>query len=109
MKKVTLFTVVTYMLFAFIPNSIHAEHIVGKDKNIVANTTTISESAEAKVLIDRLTEIKKMKIKDLSILQKKELRKEVKSIKSQLKAISGGVYISATAIIIILILLVLLT
>src|SRR6185503_18450211 len=109
MKKVILFTVVTYMLFAFIPASINAEHRDGKEKNIIANTTTTSEATEANLLLDRLTEIKKMKIKDLSMLQKKELRKEVRSIKSQLKAISGGVYISATAIIIILILLVLLT
>jgi hypothetical protein len=109
MKNVTLLTIVAYMVFAFMPAPISAESTPGKDKIISSNTTTMTESAEAQVLLDRLTEIKKMKIKDLTVIQKKELRKEVKSIKSRLKAISGGVYISATAIIIILILLILFT
>ena len=40
---------------------------------------------------------------------KKELRKEARSIKRELKDISGGVYISAGALIVILILLIILT
>jgi hypothetical protein len=40
--------------------------------------------------------------------EKKNLRKEVRSINHKLKAISGGVYISAGAAIIILLLIILL-
>jgi len=71
--------------------------------------TTGSDAARADALLGRLHEIKKMDMSTLSPAEKKELRKEVRSIRDQLKDISGGVYISATALIIILILLIILT
>ena len=70
---------------------------------------TTAESAEAKALLLRLDEIKAMDKDNLKASEKKELRKEVRSIKRELKDISGGVYISAGALIVILILLILLT
>ncbi len=73
----------------------------------VESTTT--ESAEAKALLFRLDEIKNMDMTKLKASEKKDLRKEVRSIKRELKDISGGVYISAGALIVILILLILLT
>ena len=44
----------------------------------------------------------------LKSTEKKDLRKEVRSIKRELKDISGGVYISAGVLIVILIILVVL-
>lgn len=82
------------------------------------NTTTLvatkpnetnAESAEARTLLLRLDEIKAMDKTKLNASEKKNLRKEVRSIKRELKNISGGVYISAGALIVILILLILLT
>ena len=67
------------------------------------------ESAEAKALMLRLDEIKAMDMSKLKSSEKKELRKEVRSIKRELKDIGGGVYISAGALIVILILLIILT
>lgn len=74
------------------------------DENI-----STTESAEAKALMFRLDEIKNMDMTKLKASEKKELRKEVKSIKRELKDISGGVYISAGALIVVLILLIVLT
>ena len=59
-------------------------------------------------LLNRLQEIKEMTKHDLSRTEKKNLRKEVKEIKKELKATSNGVYLSVGAIIIIILLLILL-
>lgn len=77
-----------------------------------ASTTPTTEkpvaSAEATQLLRRLDEIKAMDKSELSKSQKKELRKEVKGIKKELRAVGGGVYLSTAAIIIIALLLILL-
>jgi hypothetical protein len=65
-------------------------------------------SAEAKALELRLNEINSMDKTKLKSEDKKNLRKEVKSIKHNLKAIGSGVYLSGAAIILIVILLVVL-
>jgi hypothetical protein len=67
------------------------------------------ESAEAKALITRLDEIKELDKSKLNATEKKDLRKEVRSIKRELKDINGGVYISAGALIVILIILIIIT
>ena len=56
----------------------------------------------------RLQEIKDMDKENLSRAEKKELRREVKEIKKELKAGTQGVYLSVGAIIIIVLLLILL-
>lgn len=65
------------------------------------------EDARAQNLINRLEEIKAMTKSDLTRAEKKELRKEVKSIKKELKATGNGVYLSVGAIIIVILLLIL--
>ncbi|MCX6254059.1 MAG: hypothetical protein NTV31_06220 [Bacteroidia bacterium] len=67
-----------------------------------------SESAEAKTLELRLNEINAMDKSKMKSAEKKNLRKEVKSINHKLRNIGGGVYISAGALILILILLIIL-
>lgn len=66
------------------------------------------ESAETKVMISRLEEIKSMDKSNMSSQEKKALRKEVRSIKKSLAQLNGGVYLSVGAIIIIVLLLILL-
>lgn len=70
--------------------------------------TEATVSVEAQKLITRLEEIDAMEKKGLTTAEKKELRKEVKSIKEELRRVGGGVYISVGAIIIILLLLIIL-
>jgi hypothetical protein len=67
-----------------------------------------AESAEAKTLLLRLNEINTMDKSKLKSADKKNLRKEVKSINHKLREIGGGVYLSVGAIILIVILLIIL-
>ena len=67
-----------------------------------------AESAEAKALELRLNEIKAMDRSVMKPSEKKALRKEVKSINHRLREVSGGVYLSVAAIVLIVILLIVL-
>lgn len=78
-----------------------------------ANETTISNPtsevpAHVQVMLDRLEEIKEMDKSNLTRAEKKELRKEVRAIKKELRSTGNGVYLSVGAIIIIILLLILL-
>ncbi|MGM5471309.1 hypothetical protein ACS386_13610 [Flavobacteriaceae bacterium LMO-SS05] len=63
--------------------------------------------ADVRVMLDRLEEIKDMDKSALSRLEKKSLRKEVRDLKKDVRASNNGLYISAGAIIIILLILLL--
>ena len=73
-----------------------------------ANNTPKEAPAEVKVMLNRLDEIKAMDKSELSSVEKKELRMEVRTIKKELKSSGNGVYLSVGAIIIIILLLILL-
>ncbi|MBC7425548.1 MAG: hypothetical protein H7321_03340 [Bacteroidia bacterium] len=64
------------------------------------------DTAEVKSLLLRIDQINEMDKSSLKSSEKRELRKEVKTIKKRLSSIGGGVYISAGALILILILLI---
>jgi hypothetical protein len=76
----------------------------------VSSKPTSEKAVDPKVavLMQRLTEIKAMHRTEMTSLERKNLRKEVKEIKSEMKGISGGVYLSVGAIIIVILLLILL-
>lgn len=71
-------------------------------------TEPVEMPAEVRVMIDRLEEIKAMDKSDLERSEKKALRKEVRAIKTQLRTTGNGIYISAGALIIILLLIIIL-
>jgi HPt (histidine-containing phosphotransfer) domain-containing protein len=73
-----------------------------------ANSTPTTENPRAQQLLQRLEEIKDMNKSELTGSEKKELRQEVKGIKKEMKTLSGGVYLSVGAIIIVVLLLILL-
>jgi hypothetical protein len=104
MKKLTLSLMTVLMLLSFIPTQASAG--TSPEKITLADPNS-AEAKEANVLINRLYEIKAMDMHKMNSAEKKGLRKEVKSIKSHLKTLSGGVYLSAGAIIIILLILIL--
>jgi hypothetical protein len=68
----------------------------------------ITDAQKAEKLIQRLNEINAMDIRTMNPSQKKSLKAEVYSIRQDLNAISGGIYISFAAILIIILLLILL-
>ncbi|MES2411719.1 MAG: hypothetical protein V4535_09785 [Bacteroidota bacterium] len=72
----------------------------------VNNAATDKEKAE--VMQNRLKEIKEMDRSGMSRAEKKELRKEVKEIKTSMKALSGGIYLSIGAILLIILLILIL-
>ena len=101
MKKTTLSIVTAIMMALAIPTQ------AATDPRVEATAPT-TIPAEAQRMMDRLYEIQAMDIAGMNKAEKKQLRKEVKAIKHDMKAIGGGIYISAVAIIIILLVLLLL-
>jgi hypothetical protein len=96
---------VTFLSLTFIPLQSSAATIADPSSLVDPKP---EETAEAKILLLRLDEIKAKDMSELKSSEKKNLRKEVRSINHRLKAISGGVYISAGAAIIIILLLIIL-
>jgi hypothetical protein len=103
MQKHLLYMMAFSFLLSFIPAQLSAE-----TNDLIKDKTTKNESAEAKVLLTRLDQIKAMDKSKLSSQEKKQLRKEVRTLKTNLATINGGVYLSVGAIIIIILLLILL-
>lgn len=88
----------------FIPTQL----IAGSETDPITAATKAAESAKANILLTRLNNIKEMDKSKISKQEKVLLRKEVRSIKSELKDLNRGLYLSVGAIIIILLLIVLL-
>ena len=105
MKTKSLLTIAAFALLTFSTITLHAENKTSPIRN---DSILIKDEALANSLILRLEEIKQIDKTKLQPSEKKELRKEVRTIKSQLKEIHGGVYISVGALILILILLIVL-
>ncbi len=81
--------------------TIASETVVGKTK--------ISTQQQANTLVKRVYEIRKIDINTLSKAEKSDLRNELLNIQEQLNnPAAGGIYISAGALILIIILLIIL-
>ena len=105
MKKISIIILTVFAFVSFVPKQMRAE----TEPNPKSLPETKSHgSIQANVLLTRLYAINDMNKSSLSTAEKRELRKEVKGIKSTLKALDGGVYLSVGAIIIILLILILL-
>lgn len=76
----------------------------------ISEPLPVSENVESRAvqLQSRLEEIKSIDKNTITHAEKKALRREVREIKKELAAISGGVYLSIGAIILIALLLILL-
>ena len=96
---------VTFMSLAFVPLQSKA---VAPDEPSSIPAPKPVDSAEVKILLLRLDEIKAADMSKMKSEEKKELRKEVKSIRHNLREVGGGVYLSVAAIVLIIVLLVVL-
>jgi hypothetical protein len=105
MKKIVLCLMLTCLSLTFMPLQSSAATIA-EPSSLAAPKT--AEAVEAKTLLLRLDEINATDMSKLKSSEKKDLRKEVRSINHRLKDISGGVYISAGAAILIILLLIIL-
>jgi hypothetical protein len=107
MKKIAGILIKLLLMLSFITFQLNAQ--IATVNTETANSLAESKATiEANVLLARLNEIKEMDKSNLSSSDRKELRKEVKSLRTNLKEKSGGVYLSVGAIIIIILLLILL-
>ena len=78
------------------------------EPSIVACPKTLQNRLKSKPLELRLNEIKAMDKSNMKSAEKKDMRKEVKAINHRLHSIGGGVYLSAGAVILVIILLIVL-
>ncbi len=105
MKKYSIYLMMAFTMLSLIPSNAMA---LNEPATELMSTTTSDNAALAKTLLARLDEIKAMDKSDLSRLEKKALRIEVRETKAELKSMNGGVYLSVGAVIIIILLLILL-
>lgn len=126
MKKSILSLITLAFLLMITSSNLKADEEVDKTAVIKADNEAVTEAkAEINEMVDRVMEINEMDMDALTKAERKELKKEVRTIKKELKAFSksdnpaiseaaakgadgAGLYISGTALIIILILLLLL-
>jgi hypothetical protein len=105
MKKVVLSLILAFLSLTFLP--LQSKAVTTEEPTSVPAPKP-AENAEAKALELRLNEINAMDKTKMKSEEKKDLRKEVKSIKHNLRTIGSGVYLSGAAIILIVILLIIL-
>jgi hypothetical protein len=105
MKKLFILFVSAIMMLTIVPSQ--AGDIKGLYKKEVAGTNTLSPDDVA-AYEARINAIKAMDKASMTAAERKELRKEVRTIESELKLNSGGVYISVGVLILIIILLIVL-
>ncbi len=106
MKKITVCLMLTCLSLSFYPfqsNAANEIPVSGVD------VPTVPATAGITTLELRLNEINAMDKSEMNAAERKSLRKEVRSIKHDLKkAGSNGIYLSVGAIIIVILLLILL-
>jgi hypothetical protein len=105
MRKIVLGVMMVFLSLAFLP--LQSKAATTEEPSSVPAPKP-AESAEAKTFLLRLDEIKATDKSKMNPEEKKDLRKEVKSIKHNLKDIGGGVYLSGAAVILIVVLLIVL-
>jgi len=106
MRKLKVCIVAAFMMIAVIPAQLSAA--TGTTPEALAKTELV-ESEAANALIARLEAINAMDKTGMSSTEKRAMRKEVRSINQELKAIrGGGIYLSVGAVILIVLLLILL-
>ena len=100
LMRITSIVIFLAMTFPAISSTVATEPVP------VSSHTTVPDP-RAQQLVNRLEEIKAMDKSTLTRKERKELKKEVKNIKKEMKVLSGGIYLSVGAIIIIILLLIL--
>ena len=83
-----------------------APSVMAKDASTKPEMTESQKTRLAEIY-NRVEQIKSMDKSELSRAERKDLRNELREMKKEAKAMSGGVYLSVGAIIIIILLLIL--
>ena len=102
MKKF-IYALALVFILGFSANTVMAAGLNDKNKTEL----TAEQQVQLNRITNRVEEIKNMDKSNLTKAERKDLRKEVKEMKNQARALGGGVYLSVGAIIIIILLLLL--
>jgi hypothetical protein len=98
----------TTSLFALMAIALPAAAATIVPETVPVKEPVKTENLRVQQLTQRLEEIKMMDKSELTRMEKKNLRKEVRGMKKEMKELKGGVYLSVGAIIIVILLLILL-
>ena len=93
------------VMFITVAQTSQSKDLTGNSR--LTNGKETMDAAEAQKLISRLEELKAMDKSSMTKSEKREMRKEVKSIQRKMDS-SGGVYLSVGAVILIIVLLIIL-
>jgi len=101
MKKI-IYTLVLVFTLGISTNTVSAA-----DKKSPKTELTAEQKIQYERLVNRVEEIRNMDKSNLTRIEKKALRKELKEMKAKANGLNQGVYLSVGAIIIIILLLIL--
>jgi hypothetical protein len=107
MKKLIMCLMALYLSFTFIPIGLNAASHAESLLPVAPRRSQPLDTKEVNAKVLRLDEIKAIDKSDLKSSERKELRSEAKSLKSELRSSHGGFYISGGALILIIILIIL--
>jgi hypothetical protein len=96
-----------YSLVLVFTLAISTTNVSAADKKEPKTEMTAEQKVQFDKIVNRVEEIRKMDKSNLTRDEKKALRKELREMKDKARAMSGGVYLSVGAIIIIILLLIL--
>lgn len=106
MKKLSVYITFGIILLMFVPSQINAAPV---NDPVTTDSAEKLTHEEMQAMVVRLNEIKDMDKSSLTREERKELRKEVRTMKRDIRdSGGGGLYISSGAIIIILLLIIIL-
>lgn len=114
MRKLTLSLLTAFAFALFVPSIVKAET---ENAPVAVTAPAPVASVDASVLVARIETIKAMDFSTLNSAEKKELRKELRTIKTDLKKSNkrdvvvshgnGGIYLTVGGLIVIILLLIL--
>lgn len=104
-KKIYLLS--TALMLTFSASNLRAATIVSEPVAKEITLTDAQKEVKLQAIKDRVEEIKAMDKSQLSKEERQELKTELKTMKTQARAIGGGIYLSVGAIIIIILVLIL--
>ena len=96
-----------YTLALIFTLGISTNAVSAAEKNNAKTEMTAEQKVQFEKITSRVDEIRNMDKSNMTRAEKKALRKELREMKDQARALSGGVYLSVGAIIIIILLLIL--
>ena len=104
MKRLIFFSMALLLATSLIASSSPVERL---DKQTIKSMDESQMQARYEILEARIWEIKAMDVKSLDRTERKAVKDEMRYINKEMKALgNGGIYISTTALVIIILLLI---